>query len=437
MLCSLQFPAIAELINEKQILRKHGADTVFKHFSINDFADQQQPGVQAMLTKATARARCDAVLDKIQGAQAKAEFRSQSCGFASAWLRVIFNGDARLALQNSHMKILACLHMGRAPDDVFERAGVEEGQCLACINCDPVEGYGSVNKSVMYMLDDMDAARHQTHMCTSKRGGGQNGGRNERHTTIKRTLFKLLKNAAAKASTTISEVVNEPEIVSRNYATLLRKEGAAQQEQVVGIGVDDRKRREEEDAVEAELEESTWKQKRGRKEHGVYGDLAVSYTGPEDKVDVIDVVITAPNTDSQAALRKSAASVSDATNEWAWRDKVKKYNSKVTLRSGARLVPAAFETSGRAHARFLQWLEQFYTKCFDEDEALRYAELGKARQVLSVALMRAIAQQHEDTMRQNEDMSFYRVAQRPPAAASVQLNVVASSAGGRMRRSTE
>ena len=104
---------------------------------------------------------------------------------------------------------------------------------------------------------------------------------------------------------------------------------------------------------------------------------------------------------------------------------------------GARLVPAAFETSGRAHARFLQWLEQFYTKCFDEDEALRYAELGKARQVLSVALMRAIAQQHEDTMRQNEDMSFYRVAQRPPAAASVQLNVVASSSGGRMRRSTE
>ena len=68
---------------------------------------------------------------------------------------------------------------------------------------------------------------------------------------------------------------------------------------------------------------------------------------------------------------------------------------------------------------------------------LRYAELGKARQVLSVALMRAIAQQHEDTMRQNEDMSFYRVAQRPPAAASVQLNVVASSSGGRMRRSTE
>ena len=57
-------------------------------------------------------------------------------------------------------------------------------------------------------------------------------------------------------------------------------------------------------------------------------------------------------------------------------------------------------TSGRAHARFLQWLEEFYTKCFDEDEVLRYAELGKARQVLSVALMHAIAQQHEDTMRQ-------------------------------------
>ncbi len=58
-------------------------------------------------------------------------------------------------------------------------------------------------------------------------------------------------------------------------------------------------------SVETELEEATWKQKRGRKEHGVYGDLATSYTGPEDKVDMSDVVDKAPNTDSHmyAALR--------------------------------------------------------------------------------------------------------------------------------------
>ena len=108
---------------------------------------------------------------------------------------------------------------------------------------------------------------------------------------------------------------------------------------------------------------------------------------------MIDLVISSNNTSAPNRQKKDAATVHNSTNRFAVARKVSNYKKFLTLAPHVRLLPAAMEIGGRFDCDFLGWLHEFYESCFD-DAKVRQKELGRCKQLLSVSLRRAVADQY-------------------------------------------
>ena len=401
---------LSQLFPEVEALLRDGVlkgSEDYKHYTIDNIAQEPIEKLQKILTHAGRHARGDAVLKLISSPLAAAEFLSQRCSEAGAWIHAIPANDDRLKISNKQYCVIWAVWMGLAPDDIYK--GIAEDKALVCKLCKPKEGAARQPK---VLLNELECSLHRVQWCRNTEAGGPVSQSTHRHNVVVQRLQQLLATASSKQA---FKVWHSPDLLKEGLATRIpQNQQRKNKNKRGGSGVEDAG-----NAAEAEDEENNGVNGPNGKDSKRFGDIGVRALDL-DQTYVLDLVISSNNT-SVPGEKARASSVHNSTNKAACAVKLNKYTKQFKLSDNVKVIPAAYEVNGRPDMDWLTWLhDDFFKRCFPNPaEAGR--EMSKFNQIMSVCLRRAVADQYLVSLRRNHNMELFEVVRRPGSVAVLPL----------------